>query len=292
MTHSMTSQWRRHVKRYLIIGLGGILCGVSINAFLVPHHMLSGGLGGVGIILYFLLNWPIGLVVAALNLPLLYAAYRLLDRTYVVGALYGMVVFSGAIDATRGLADMNLVDDTMLAAIYGGVLSGIGSGLVFRVDGSLGGTDIIAAMMKKFYAFNMSYVGFAINCILMTVAAFLFGFKPAMFTLLSMYVGASTIDRVIQGFNTKKTIMIISEKSELIAEAIIKEIGRGVTFLQGQGAYTREDRKIIFVVVTLIQIAKIKPIVDSVDPHAFMIVQDAVEVMGRGFTLPGSKQLQ
>jgi len=242
--------------------------------------------------LYFLLNWPIGLVVAALNLPLLYAAYRLLDRTYVVGALYGMVVFSGAIDATRGLADMNLVDDTMLAAIYGGVLSGIGSGLVFRVDGSLGGTDIIAAMMKKFYAFNMSYVGFAINCILMTVAAFLFGFKPAMFTLLSMYVGASTIDRVIQGFNTKKTIMIISEKSELIAEAIIKEIGRGVTFLQGQGAYTREDRKIIFVVVTLIQIAKIKPIVDSVDPHAFMIVQDAVEVMGRGFTLPGSKQLQ
>jgi uncharacterized membrane-anchored protein YitT (DUF2179 family) len=282
--------WRRQAWRYAIIGLGGVICGVSINAFLVPHYLLSGGVAGLAIIAHFLWNWPIGLLVALLNVPLLYAAYRLLDRDYTICALYGMLAFSLAIDATRSLASVQLVDDVLLAAIYGGVISGIGSGLVFRADGSAGGTDIVAALAKKYYGANVSYVGFAVNCVLMTVAAFLFGFKPAMYTLLSMYVAASITDRVIQGFNTKKTVIIISDYSEEIAAAILREIGRGVTLLQGQGAYTLEDKKIVFVVVTLIQIAKIKPLINAVDPAAFMIVQDAVEVLGRGFTLPKLRQ--
>jgi uncharacterized membrane-anchored protein YitT (DUF2179 family) len=197
-----------------------------------------------------------------------------------------MLAFSVAIDATKSLASVQVVDDVLLAAIYGGVISGVGSGLVFRADGSAGGTDIVAALAKKYYGANISYVGFAINCVLMTVAAFLFGFKPAMYTLLSMYVAASITDRVIQGFNTKKTVIIISDHSEQIASAILREIGRGVTLLRGQGGYTLEDKNIVFVVVTLTQIAKIKPLINAVDPAAFMIVQDAVEVLGRGFTLP------
>jgi uncharacterized membrane-anchored protein YitT (DUF2179 family) len=282
--------WRNHVLRYVVIALGSFICGVSINAFLVPHHMLSGGLAGIAMIFHFLFNWPIGIMVALMNLPIMYAAYRLMDKAYFASAMYGMLIFSVAIDATRGLADLNVVDDIMLAAIYGGVISGIGSGLVFRVNASSGGTDTIAALLKKYYAFNVSFVGFSINCVLMTIAAFLFGFKPAMYTLLSMYVGANVIDRVIQGFNTKKTVTIISDKAEEIAGEIMNEVGRGVTFLRGEGGFTHDEKKVLFVVVTLMQMAKIKPIVTAVDPFAFMIVQDAVEVLGHGFTLPHTKK--
>lgn len=270
--------------RYAFVGLGSFIGGSAINAFLVPHHMLSGGVSGIAMIFYFLFDWPLGLMIAVGNIPLFYAAYKLLDREYVLCALYGMVIFSLSIDATRFLTKMNLVDDIILASVYGGVISGLGSGIIFRVGGSAGGTDIIATLVKKYYSYNIGVVVFSINLVIMTIAAFLFGLKPAMYTLITMFIGASVTDKVIEGFNRKKTVLIISDVSEEIAAAILKEVGRGVTFLKGEGAYTRQDKKVVFVVVTLTQIARIKFIVEKVDPQAFMIVQDAAEVLGRGFS--------
>ncbi len=275
-------EWRR----YAVTTVGGLICGVAINAFYVPHFLLSGGIAGIAMILHYIFEWPIGLLIAAGNIPLFYAAYRFMDRAYFLCALYGMIVFTAGIDATSFLTAKPPVDDTMLAAIFGGLVSGVGSGMVFRVNGSLGGTDIVAVIAKKYFALNVGHVSLGINGVLMTVAAFLFGFKPAMFTLVAMYVGAMTVDKVIAGFNTKKTVLIVSECSEQIAAAIMNEVGRGVTFMKGQGAFTREDKNLVFVVVSLTQMAKIKPIVDGIDPHALMIVQDAVEVLGHGFTLP------
>ena len=271
--------------RYFFVGLGSIICGAGINAFLVPHHMLSGGISGIAMIFYFLFDWSLGMMIAIGNVPLFYAAYRLLDREYVIGALFGMAIFSASVDATSFLSQLNLVDDILLAAIFGGVIAGLGSGIIFRVGGSSGGTDIVAAIVKKYYSLNIGVVVFSINLVIMSVAAFLFGLKPAMYTLISMYIGSSVTDKVIEGFNRKKTIFIISDLSEAIAAAILKEVGRGVTFIKGEGAYTHQDKKVIFVVVTLIQISRIKFIVQKVDPQAFMIVQDAAEVAGRGFTL-------
>lgn len=279
-------EWRQEAVRYAFTTLGGVICGVAINAFYVPHYMLSGGIAGIAMILHYIFMWPIGLMIAVGNIPLFYAAYRFMDRAYFLCTLYGLVVFTVAIDATSFLTARPPVDDTMLAAIFGGLVSGVGSGLVFRVNGSLGGTDIVVVLVKKYFALNVGHVTLGINAVLMTVAAFLFGFKPAMFTLVAMYVGAMTVDKVIAGFNTKKTVLIVTERSEQIAAAIMHEVGRGVTFIKGQGAFSREDKKVVFVVVSLTQMAKIKPIVDAVDPHALMIVQDAVEVLGHGFTLP------
>lgn len=279
-------KWRREVMRYVLTGVGGLICGVAINAFFVPHFLLSGGIAGIAMILHYLSDWPIGMMIAVFNIPLFYAAYRFMDRAYFLCALYGLVIFTVAIDATGFLAARPVVDDTLLAAIFGGLVSGIGSGIVFRVNGSLGGSDIIVVLVKKYFAFNAGHVMLAINAVLMTVAAFLFGAKPAMFTLVSMYVGAMTVDKVIAGFNTKKTVLIVSDCSDEIAAAIMNEVGRGVTFIKGQGAFTREDKRVVFVVVSLTQMAKIKPIVDAIDSHALMIVQDAVEVLGHGFSLP------
>ena len=277
-------QWKKQIWRYLLVAIGALISGIGINTFLIPHQLFSGGVSGVAMILYFLFGWPIGLQIILLNIPIFYAAYRLLDRDYVICGIFGMVIFSVATDATRFLADLNFIDDTLLAAIYGGVISGIGGGMIFRVGGSAGGTDTIASIIKKYYSLNVGLVGFSINVFLMIVAAALFGVKPAMFTLLSFFVSSQVTDAVIEGLNRRKTIMIISDKNAEIADAILDEVGRGATFLEGTGAYTGQDKKVLFVVVSLTQIAKIKFIAEKTDPHAFMIVQDAAEVLGHGFS--------
>ena len=277
--------WKKHVWRYSMVAAGSLIAGMAINLFLIPHQLFSGGVSGVAMILYFLFGWPIGVQIIVLNIPIFYAAYRLLDRDYVLCGIFGMLVFSVAADATRFLSTIHLVDDTLLAAIYGGVISGIGSGLIFRAGGSSGGTDTIAIIIKKYYSLNVGLVGFSINVFLMLVAAALFGVKPAMYTLLSFFVGSRVTDAVIEGLNRKKTVMIISDRNDEIAEAIMDEVGRGATFLEGTGAFTGQDKKVLFVVVTLTQIAKIKFIVEKTDPHAFMIVQDAAEVLGHGFSV-------
>lgn len=281
---------KKNFGRYLMITLGCLISTCSINLFLVPHQLLSGGISGIAIIFYYLLGLPIGLQILVMNLPLLYLAYKMFGKQYALDILFGIVIFSLLVDVTSFLKGFNAVDDAMLAAIYGGVFTGIGYGVVFRSNSSTGGMDIVAAIIKAKYGFSIGLVNFSVNCVLMLLASLLFGLKLAMFTLISMFISSNLTDKVVAGFNNKKTVVIISGKSDEIANEIIKEVGRGVTYLKGQGAFTLQDKDIIFVVVNLTQIAKIKMIASSIDSYAFMIVQDANEVMGRGFTLPSSKK--
>ena len=271
------------------ITLGCLISSSSINLFLLPNHLLSGGLTGIGMIVYFLSGLPVGAQVLVYNVPLLIAALRMLGREYFVGVLFGTVMFSVCLDATHFLNAYAPVPDPMLAAIFGGVFNGIGYGIIFRNDGSSGGLDIVAAIVKKYYSLNMGGVIFGFNCLIMTVSAFMFGVMPAMYTLISMFMSATLTDRVIAGFNHRKVVILISEETEKIAEAIIRGVGRGVTFLDGEGAFTHQEKRVLFVVVTLTQVARVKRVADHYDPQAFMIVMDANEVMGRGFTLPGVK---
>lgn len=282
---------KKKINQYVWVAVGCLISALAINALLVPHHLLSGGVSGLAIIFYFLFGWPIGMQILVMNLPLLYAAYRLLGKEYTIGTIYGTILFSLAVDATRHMSEFNLIDDPLISAITGGVVAGIGSGLIFRVNGSAGGLDIVAAIVRKYYSLNFGAVGFGVNCLIMAVAAMLFGLKLAILTLISMFIGANLTDKVVEGFNRKKTVFIVSYNTDAIVEVILKEVGRGVTILHGQGAYTRQNKQVLFVVVSLMQIAKIKQLVDEADPQAFMIVQDAAEVMGRGFTLPGSRQI-
>lgn len=282
---------RYKIYQYLSVGVGCLLSAVAINSFLVPHHLLSGGVSGIAIILYYLFKFPIGVQILAMNVPLVYAAYRLLGKEYTIKTLYGTALFSFFVDATGYLANFTVVDDPILSAITGGIVTGIGSGLIFKANGSGGGLDIVSSILKKYYSMNVGAASFSINCIIMLVAAILFGIKLAILTLISMFIAANITDNVVEGINRKKTVYIVSYKTDEILKAILKEVGRGATILRGEGAFTRQDKQVIFVVVTLTQIGQIKLLVQESDPNAFMIVQDAVEVMGRGFTLPSTKQL-
>lgn len=278
---------RNQILRYSLLSLGCFISSCSINLFFVPHHLLSGGVSGLAIIFYYLYKLPIGVQIFAMNIPLFYAAYRYIGKSYTIITVYGACLFSLGVDATGFLAQWNVIDDPIISAITGGVFSGIGGGLIFRVNGSAGGLDIVSAIIKKYYSFNVGFVGFAVNCAIMLIAATLFGLKLAVLTLMAMFVTANVVDNVVEGLNRKKTLHIVSYKSEEIIKSILQEVGRGATILHGEGAFTRQDKQIIFIVVSITQIAQIKLLVHEADPNAFMIVQDAVEVLGRGFTLPG-----
>ena len=274
-------------RHYLVVLLGCLISSSSINLFLVPLRLLSGGISGLAMIGYYLFAVPIGLQVFLYNVPLFYAAYRTLSRRYLADVVIGTLMLSVCLDATRFLNAYAPVSDTMLAAVYGGVFSGIGYGIIFRVNGNSGGLYIVAAIVKKYYSFHMGGVIFSINCVIMAVAAGLFGVMPAMYTLISMYISGTVTDKVVAGFNHRKVLIIISEKADKIAEGIIHEVGRGVTFLEGEGAFTHQPRRVIFVVASLTQVARLKLITNIFDKQAFMIIMNANEVMGRGFTLPG-----
>jgi uncharacterized membrane-anchored protein YitT (DUF2179 family) len=270
------------------ITVGCLIASCSINLFLVPSHLLTGGATGIAMIVYYLTHLPIGAQTFAYNIPLLWAAWRLLGKGYTCDVIIGTAIFSFCLDFTKPLNDFAPVSDYMLAAIFGGVFNGIGYGIVFRMNGSTGGFDIVGAIAKKFYSFNMGGVIFGFNCLVMLAAAFMFGVAPAMFTLICMFMNAMVTDKVIAGFNSRKALLIVSNQAEAIAEGIM-EVGRGVTFLHGQGAFTRRERNVVFVVVTLTQVAKMKMIINAIDPDAFVIIMSANEVMGHGFSSPGVK---
>ena len=213
-------------------------------------------------------------------------SYKLLGKNYTLDVIIGTVVFAICLDATRFLNAYAPASDLMLASIYGGIFNGIGYGLVFRMNGSTGGFDILGAIIKKYYSMNMGTVIFAFNCVIVSVSGFLFGIEPAMFTLICMYTNSIVTDKVIAGLNRRKAVLIVSEKSKEIADGIMNEIKRGVTFLHGQGAFSGNERNVVMVVVSLTQIAKLKIVVNAIDRNAFMIIMSASEVMGRGFTRP------
>lgn len=283
---------RLNPLKYLGILAGCLVAAGSINLFVVPSSLLTGGVTGIAIIFYFLAGLPIGIQTLAYNVPLLIASYKLLGKKYTLDVVIGTIMFSFALDATKFLNGMLPLDELMLASIYGGIFNGIGYGIVFRMNGSTGGFDILGAIFKKYYSMDIGSVIFGFNCLIVAVAGALFSINSAMFTLICMYVTSQMTNKVIDGFNQRKAILVISEHAKDIADGIIADIGRGVTFLNGEGAYTGDPKKIVMVVVSMTQIAKIKIIVNTIDRNAFMLIMAASEVQGRGFTRPNRQNVK
>ena len=281
---------KNNIYRYCIVALGSIIMGISINTFFVQHNLLSGGITGIAVMLYYLFNLPIGITSFILNIPLFFVAYRYMNREFFIITLFGTVTFSLALDMLSFLSQITYVQNPLLSCVAGGVLSGIGAGIVYRVGGSTGGTDILGFIVNKYYSISISATGFIINVILMAFGAYLFGLEPALYSMVLFFISFKTANLFADGFDYKKNFIIISEHSKEIGAAIIQVVGRGVTYLHAEGAYTHQERMVVFVVVKLTQVAQIRNIIKEIDPYAFVIIQDATDVLGRGFTQASSKQ--
>ena len=277
---------KKLIYKYSMITLGCAIIAIAINCFYLQQHFLNGGISGIAMILYYLLGWPIGTVSFILNVPLFFVAYRYLSKTFLIDTIFGTAMFSLILDLTAFLAQNTYVKDPLLSCIAGGVLFGVGSAMMYKVDGSSGGTDIIGFVIYKYYSISVSTSEFIINAVIMVFCAFLFGLEPVLYSMIIFYLSFRLTNVLMDGFDYKKNFIIITNKPDELAQSIMTEVGRGVTFLHGEGAYTHQTRKLLFVVVKLTQVNKIKNIVKELDRDAFMIIHDTADVLGHGFTLP------
>lgn len=276
---------KKYVLQYSMVVCGALISAISCNLFLIPNHFLSGGITGIAIILHYLFGLPIGMQNIVFNIPILYIAYHFFGKRYFFNTILGTFLYSFFIDLTSFLTPYTpLHSNPMLSAIVAGVISGIGFGLILRANANTGGADVVAALIRKLYSYNIGTMIFALNCLIVLCGLCLFNFEVAIYTLIYMYIMGEVDNRIVTGFNKRKSIMIVSDKSAEIAEHIMHELGRGVTFIEGEGGYTHTKKRILYVVITLTQLSKIKEIALKIDSKAFFIIANASEVNGKGFS--------
>ncbi len=277
----MSTKITLNVRRLFLVVLGSFLMAISVNGFLIPHQLLSSGVTGIGILLNYLINIPVSLAIVILNIPIFIVGYRLVNKRFIIISFIGMISLSIFLSLTENLP--MFVDDVLLSTIFGGVLSGVGAGIVFTNRGSTGGMDIVAVILRKYFSMNIGNTLLIINVLIVLASSLFFGIKLALYTMISIYVNTVMVDKVQEGLDRKKAIFIISGNHDKVANAIINQMHRGVTLLEGKGGFTQKSRRVIFCMVSPFQLARIREIVLDIDQNAFITVLDAAEVVGKGF---------
>ncbi|QAT41694.1 YitT family protein [Clostridium sp. JN-9] len=274
----------KYYKNVLFIILGSFISAIGINVFIVNANLLSGGVSGISLILQYLLKIPAGYTVLIINIPLLFVSYFKINKRFSFLTLVGTLSISLFLIITSPLKQYIHLNDTLLLCLYGGIINGIGLGIVFSNHGSTGGLDIVSALIKlKREDFNIGTISFAFNLIIVAVGAVFFGLAVALYTLVSMYMTSFVMDKVINGLNRRKMILIITSKESEVSKALMDKLKRGVTFLYGEGAYTGHNKKILYCVVSLAQLPSLKQIVREIDEKSFISILDVSEVEGKGF---------
>jgi len=264
--------------KYLFLFIGSILTAIGLEIFLIPNNIIDGGVIGISIMLSYLSNYPLGMFIFFLNIPFLVLGYRHIGKTFVLSTLFSISSLSVWVSILHPIP--GLTEDLMLAAVFGGIIVGIGVGLIIRYGGSLDGTEIIAIILDKRTGFSVGEIVMFFNLFILSSAGLIFGWDKAMYSLIAYFIAFKMIDITIEGLEETKAAMIISEKSELIAEKVMARLGRGVTFLNGRGGYSGEERAVLYLVVTRLEIAKLKNIIDEIDDSAFVTISEVHEVMG------------
>ncbi|WNS76719.1 YitT family protein [Bacillus sp. DTU_2020_1000418_1_SI_GHA_SEK_038] len=269
------------VKIIFFICFGSLLMGVGIEEFLVPNKILDGGITGISIMLSHITGMNLGVFIFILNIPFFYIGYKQIGKTFALSTLLGITILSVS---TALLHDVPVfTKDPLLATVFGGIILGAGVGIVIRYGGSLDGTEILAIIVNKKFPFSVGEIVMFFNLFIFTSAGFVFGWNRAMYSVLAYFIAYKTIDIVIQGLDESKSVWIISENHKIVGDAILARLGRGVTYLNGEGAYTGDDKKVIFCVITRLEEAKLKTIVEEIDPHAFLAIANITEVRGGRF---------
>jgi uncharacterized membrane-anchored protein YitT (DUF2179 family) len=262
--------------------IGAVIISFSINSFILPNKIADGGVTGVAIILHYLFQWDVGLVVFLLNVPLFILGYKALGGRLTILSILGVGALSLALRLTAELPV--ITTDTLLAAVFGGLITGIGMGIIFRSHGSLGGTDILAIFFNRRTVFSVGQIILGLDSLVFIGAAILFWPEMAMYAMIYMFVAAKVIDLVQVGLNYSKSVMVVTEKPDEIARDIIEKLERGVTFFYAEGAYSQVKKRVVYSIVNRAQLTAIKEIVQHHDPNAFLTVGDVAEVVGEGFT--------
>jgi len=273
------------IKKMFPIIAGSVLMAVTYNILIIPNGLLSGGISGIALMGEYLLGIPLYIGILILNIPVFILSIKELNWKFTLYSLIGALSMIIALPLTKPYVPVpNL--DLFLAAIFSGVVNGIGGGIILRCGASTGGTDILAIISRKKWNISIGASSFYFNLIVILLSLVLFDLKIALYTIVSMWVCGKVTDKVIAGLSNYKSVVIISEKNYEIATRIMQNLGRGITFLEGIGGYSGQSKLVINCVVNHFEIPRLKDIILELDPNAFMFISETVEVSGKGFTLP------
>lgn len=267
-----------------VITVGSALFALGLDMFLEPNGIAPGGVSGIAMIInHFFPFLPIGIMILVMNIPLFFLGWKSEGRPFLLKSLFGTVISSIFIDLFADL--YRYTSDSLLAALYGGILIGAGLGIIFSRGATTGGSDIVGRLLKsKFPYLSMGRLVLFVDVFVITLAAVSFGhFNYALYALISLYISSIVIDKILYGFDFAKVAYIITRYPEAVFQKIDSELERGATYLDGQGAYSGKPTKVILTAVKMRQAAQLKEIVRDIDPESFLIITEAHEVLGDGF---------
>lgn len=283
------------IRDYGSIALGVLIQAISLRLFFVPANLASGGVSGIAQLINHFTGWPIGLLVLVGNIPLFLLGWRFLGgHRFAMRTALAIVTYSLFTDlllklpmfGENGAATILIDDlqgDIFLNSLYGAILSGIGYGLVYRARGTSGGSDILARILNHWRGVSMTQSYLMVDTAVILSAGFVFGWKQALYAMITLYVSGLVSETVLEGGGTVRTAMIVTGQPEAISNRVMEELERGVTFLEGTGAWTGASRPVLYCVITRAEVAALKAIVHEADPDAFMVIGVAHEALGEGF---------
>lgn len=263
-----------------LITVGCILCAFAIKGILIPREFLAGGVTGLSLLIYYITPvLPLGAIYFILNIPLFIVGWMFVGQRFFWYSIAGVVIFSAVMLPSYPVIP---IQDMILAALTAGIITGVGSGIILRSLGSAGGLDILSVVLFKKYSIRPGTFVLAFNALLMMAASFRIPLEMILYTFIFMYVTSYCVNMVVTGLSQRKAIMIISPQWQAIANEIMQRMQRGVTMVRGSGGYTGQEVQILYSVVTFSELSRFKEMVKKIDPQAFVVVTETLEVMGRG----------
>ena len=266
------------LRKILGLTIGAIIYSAGLNLFLIPNHIIDGGVTGISLLVQALTGVPFSVLIVVLNLPFFYLGYKRLGAGLAVSATYAIVILSLFSSYFEQLKPATT--DPFLSTIFGGIIIGIGVGIVIKSGGSTDGTEIVAIWMDNRTSFSVGEIIMFFNFFILGAAGFVFSWNSAMYSLIAYFICSRMIDAVSTGLDSSKGIFIVTTEYDQVSDAIVHDMHRAVTRLHGQGGFLKDDKDVLYCVVTRLEVTKLKQVVHGIDPSAFLSVFDVQEVQG------------
>ena len=268
------------LKNCIFITLGVFIVAFALESFLIPNSVIDGGIIGISMILSYLTKWNLGIIVVLLNLPFILLAYKKMGIKFVIKTIYACVVLALALNI---FAKYTVTEESFLATIFGGIILGVGVGFILKNEASLDGTEILSLSIAKKFGCSVGEFIMGINLFIYLASGTVFGWESAMYSILTYFVASKVIDIVLEGFDSSKSVRIISDEAGTIGNSLIEKLDISVTYLKGIGGYTGQDKDLIYCVVSRLEMPKMLEIIKEIDSNAFVSVVDVHEAYGGRF---------